>query len=736
MIRKLRAGVMPPQGRPRPEAPQYAGLISALEHTIDRAAADRPNPGDKPTLHRLNRVEYQNAIRDVLAIDVNMAELLPEDEVTSGLDNIASALTMSPTLVDRYLAAAEKVSRLAVGSAALPTEAMFRVSYREQQSGRHVDGLPLGTRGGTLIRHTFPVDAEYDISVELTGSASPADTNMLARDDLREQRLEIAIDGEVVESFVIGDKRMDRSRQLDVTGGGRRYGTDGRPTKVRLPVAAGPHEVGVYFVVTPSAVGYPESLRRPYERGWVKHTGGRPLMNDVANVVIGGPFNVLGPGDTPSRRRIFRCRPTDAVQELSCARRIVRELAGRGYRRPVNDADVEVLMQAYEFGRKDGGFERGIERAVWQLLVSPEFLFRIEAGRAPSAPPGGGQENNYPISDLELASRLSFFLWSTIPDDELLQVAARGELRGKGVFARQVRRMLADDRANALVDNFVGQWLYLRSIPKEERDHENFPNFDETLKDAIATETRLFFESLIREDRSILDVLRADYTFVNGRLARHYDIPNVQGSHFRRVTYPDDKRRGILGQASLFMVTSRPNRTSPVLRGKWIMENILGVPPPPPPANVPPLQEQEVTSQRPKTMRERMAAHRENPVCASCHSVIDPLGFGLENFDAAGAWRDFDKGFTPIDASGTLPDGTPFKDVREFREAVLRNPENFVMTFTEKFLAYAVGRVVDYRDMPAIRKIVKASAVGDYRFSALVLGVIESVPFQMRTGAE
>ena len=726
VILKLRAGMMPPRSVPRPDTEEYRRLISWLETEIDRGAAHRPTAGEKPALHRLNRVEYQNAIRDVLALAIDATEYLPTDATTGGFDNIATALRLSPTLIERYLSAAEKISRLAVGGVPPPTEAFYKLR-EELQFDRHVEGLAFGTRGGMLIRHTFPVDGEYDLFIEMYQAAAATNTGMITRNDARRQQLEVTIDGEV-------------AKTAEVSSIAGRTGSTYGKQKVegfRLPIKAGPHEVGVSFVVTPSAVGYTTTGRPPYERGTQAVSNITPLLIDIKSLKIAGPFNISpGPGDTPSRRRIFVCRPTAAAaQEAACAKTIMRNLARRAYRRPADDADMAVLQAAYERGRREGGFERGIEMAISQLLMSPKFFFRVEAGRSVSgantAAPAAAQP--YPISDLELASRLSFFLWSSVPDEELLEMADRGQLRDEALLERQVRRMLADDRSSALIENFVGQWLFLRNLPDEGRGGEHFPNFDETLREAFGTETRLFFQSILREDRSLLDILRADYTYVNGRLARHYGIPNVQGSHFRRVTFTDAKRRGILGQGTLLMVTSAANRTSPVLRGKWVMENVLGAPPPPPPPQVPPLKEQKVSTEKPKTMRARMAAHRANPVCASCHAVIDPLGFALENFDAVGKWREVDDGFVPIDASGTLPDGTAFSDIVEFRQALADQSENFLMTFTQKLMTYALGRVVDYRDMPVVRKIVRESASSNYRVSSLILGLVKSVPFQMRS---
>lgn len=715
VVRKLRAGFMPPIGMPRPDKTTYDGFASWLETELDRSAVAAPNPGRPPTFHRLNRTEYRNALRDLFALEdlpkeFEVAALLPADDASNGFDNMADALRVSPVLMERYVAAARKVSRLALGDPAIPVVVdVYQLPLNLQQNDRYTDDLPFGTRGGTVIRRQFPLDGEYIIKIQLEG-------------DVREpHRLEVSIDGEQVKLITLeppkeprpaGNQQVEEPKQFE---------------EVRLPIKAGARVVTTTFLEDNSAPG--TDLVRPFRRG-------RGQLPSVASVTISGPYSPSGAGDTASRRRILACHPARSSEEATCARQILSTLARRAYRRPINDSDLQTLLHFYAEGRASASnegrssatFEAGIERALERMLVSPQFLFRVEHDPA-AVPPN----TSYRISDLDLASRLSFFLWSSIPDDELLDVASRGGLKNPAVLERQARRMLADPRSAALVTNFAGQWLYLRDLMESAKPDERlFPDFDENLREAFRRETELFFESILREDRSVFDLLRANHTFVNERLAKHYGIPNVTGSRFRRVTLPEDSpRRGLLGQGSILTVTSYANRTSPVVRGKWILDNLLSVPPPPPPPNVPALKPTG-SDGKALSMRAAIALHRANPVCASCHSMMDPLGLSLENFDAVGRWRTRGESNAPIDASSVFPDGTKFDGVAGLRETLLAHPEQFVTTVTEKLLMYGLGRGLEYYDGPAVRAIRNEAARSDYRLSALIMGVIKSSPFQMR----
>ena len=716
VVRKLLGGVMPPPGRPRPNEMAYDGVRTWLETQLDRAATASPNPGRTESLHRLNRTEYQNAIRDLLDLQADITAVLPADDASYGFDNMASALRISQSAMEQYLSAARKISRAAIGSALPgPVAQDFRdpPDLRQYERG---EGLPFGTRGGKFIPYTFPQNGEYEIEVELMCDATDCDGAANFPD---RHQLEISIDGERVQLFTIEPQSETRPK------------TD-RAFRVRVPVKAGPRQVTVAFLALPSTTEVDQRVAR-FIRPYFGYgsTGLRTYQPYVDRVSIKGPFDPTGPGETPSRRRVFLCNPAIAAEESRCARSILSTLARRAYRRPVSEADLTPLLQFYDEGRRAGGFEKGIEVALRRVLVSHEFLFRVEADPARIAP-----STNYRISDVALASRLSFFLWSSIPDDSLLDAAVRGELKNPATLRQQVRRMLADDRSQALVKNFAGQWLQLRNLDAANPSLPIYPEFDEGLRKGFRRETELFFDSIVRENRSALDLLTADYTFVDERLARHYGIPNVYGPEFRRVAIQNQHRRGILGQGSILVVTSRPNRTAPVLRGKWILENLLGTPPPPPPANVPPLPERKPGSQaKVLSMRERMAQHRSNPACASCHSMIDPLGFSLENFDGEGKWRDLDEAFQRIDASGSLPDGTTFQNLDEFRRALLSHPERFITTLTEKLLTYALGRGLEPFDMPTVRHIVREAAPGGYRLPDLIVGIINSTPFQMRKSA-
>ncbi|MSO57371.1 MAG: DUF1592 domain-containing protein [Acidobacteria bacterium] len=705
VIRKVGAGQMPPAGRPRPDKATTDGLVSWLETEIDRAAASKPEPGRTEAFHRLNRVEYQNSVRDLLGLEIDGAALLPADSRSYGFDNIAGVLSIPPTVLERYIGAAWQISRLAVGNRGLsPTAETFRLRSDLAQDDRNHE-LPLGTRGGTVIPYTFPLDAEYKIAVEVAETGR-RDANSL----------EIAVDGERVHLVTVPARRpmgLDYNAEKD------------EGMEVRLPVKAGIHLVAVTFIRKTSALA--ESARQPFLRPLVEtDAGDNMLAPSVASVTITGPYDVNGSGDTSSRRRIFTCRPARAAEETACATKILSKLAQRAYRRSTTDADLQQLLTFYNDGRKgEDGFEGGIEGALRALLVSPEFLFRVEVDPAGAAP-----NSVYRISDLELASRLSFFLWSSIPDDALLDLAIKGRLKDPAVLEQQVRRMLADPRSEALSANFAGQYLLLRNLPALMPDQWAFPNFGDNLRQDFRRETELLFDSILRENRSVLDLLKADYTFVNERLARHYGIPNVYGDHFRRVPVTDPNRRGLLGQGSFLTATSYADRTSVVLRGKWILQNLLGTPPPPPPANVPPLGEKKAGG-KVSTLRERMEQHRANPVCATCHSMIDPLGFALENFDAVGQWRELET-FKPINTGGALVDGTKFEGPAGLREALLSRPDQIITTLTEALFTYALGRGVEVYDAPAVRKAVHDAARTNYSFSSLILGLVKSTPFQMR----
>ena len=718
VVRKLNTRTMPPQGARRPDEATYHALASWLETRIDRAAAAAPNPG-RPLLHRLNRAEYANAIRDLLDLDVDVNLLLPADDAAYGFDNISDVLGVSPALQERYLSAAEKISEAAMGD---PSAGRTTETYRVRQDlsqDQHIEGLPLGTMGGTLVRHTFPMDGEYDVQVRFFR------TNFGNLRGLEHPHaVEVTLDGVRVKLATIGgdedlraafDKPTDAADAIDAR------------LAVRVPVKAGPHDVGVSFVEN---LGLADTTRlQPFLRSsadtldWT----GRPHLD---RVTITGPFNATGPGNTPARRKIFVCLPrrssleTDA-SEGACAKQIIGTLARRAYRQPVKEADVQPILDFYKSARRDASFERGIQSALQLILASPKFVFRVEQDPANVAPGG-----IYRISDLELASRLSFFLWSSIPDEELLAAASQGRLSDRAELDRQVRRMLADRKSAALVDNFAGQWLLIRNLKTFLPNSDEFPDFDDNLRQAFARETEMFFASVMREDRNVLDLLTADYTYVDERLARHYGIPGVYGSQFRRVVLADDARRGLLGKGSLLAVTSHATRTSPVNRGKWVLENILGTPPAPPPPDVPALKEPEPGAAT-RTMREQMVEHRANPTCASCHKIMDPIGFAMENFDAVGAWRARDAG-RPIDASGELADGTNVDGVVALRQAITARPELFAGTLTEKLLTYALGRGLDYRDMPAVRAIVASASRDRYRFSSIVAGIVTSTPFQMR----
>ena len=713
VIRKLRTGSMPPQGMPHPDQATVDGLASYLETSLDRAAAARPNPG-RASMHRLNRSEYASAIHDLLGLDVDASALLPPDDESSGFDNIADVLRMSPSLMERYLSASWNISREAVGDMSIsPATTVYRVRPDLSQD-QHIEGLPLGTRGGTVIRHNFPLDAEYIVKVRLWRN-----TFDLMRGMEDPHQIEISIDGKRAVLVTAGGKE-DFVRMAQNPG---EFGAElDKRLTVRIPVKAGPHSIAAAVILRSHAEK--DDLIKPFMRTTID---GLDITGDpsVDRVSVEGPFKATGPGNTPSRAKIFVCQPANAQDELPCARKIISTMLRRAWRRPLTDSDLETPLSFYQHQRNEKGrFDAGIESALQLVLASPEFLFRFEGD--PRDLPDGAV---YQLGDVALASRLSFFLWSSPPDEELLTLASQGKLRDHAVLEGQVRRMLVDPRAGALIDNFASQWLFLRNLKTFTPDQEAFPDFDDNLRRAMGEETRLFFQSIIREDRSAMDLLTANYTFVNERLARHYGIPNVYGDQFRRVTIESPERRGLLGQASILAVTSYPNRTSPVQRGKWVLTNILGIPPTPPPPNVPPLKEN--AGNKPLSLRERMEQHRSDPVCAGCHKVMDPIGFAMENFDAVGHWRDTDDG-SRIDASGVLYNGVNVDGPAALDKMLASHPDVFVGVLTEKLLTYALGRGIEYYDMPAVRGIVSEARNHDYRFSALILGIAESAPFEMK----
>jgi mono/diheme cytochrome c family protein len=710
VVRKLRAGMMPPAGMRRPDAPVMESMIAFLEKELDRDAVTNLTP---PGMHRLNRTEYTNAIRDVLGLQVDATKFLPPDDSTHGFDNIAGALTLSPALMEAYLSAAGKISRLAIGDVSAPTQAVFEVPADTAQN-YHIEGLPFGTRGGILFKYQFPADGEYTFKVKgVTGYFQAV------LGGVKGEELEVTVDGARVKLF-------DWDKEISTTTG------MGRSTQ-RIPVKAGLHTVGVTFLATNDVPG--SELNKPFERT-MNTPGSIPgflFYPHVGQVWVEGPYHAAGASGTTAREKIFVCRPASAKNEAECARTILSTLVKHAYRRPATSADLATLTEFYQVGRSDGGsFDDGIEAALQRVLVDPEFVYRSEPEPADLA-----AGKSYRVNDQALASRLSFFLWSSVPDEQLIDLAAQGKLKDPAVLEQQVRRMLADPKSEALIDNFTGQWLGVRSLKTSEPVVNLFPDFDDNLRAAYQHETELFFGSIVREDRSVLDLLTANYTFVNERLAKQYGIPNIYGSQFREVTLPPelDMRRGLLGKGALLTQTSNAARTSPVTRGKWFLQTFLGVSPPDPPPNVPALKEQAVDStgnSKPPTMRQTMEAHRTNPVCASCHKIFEPIGLALENFDAVGSWRTLD-GDSPIDASGVLVDGTKVEGVASLRDALVRRSDQFVRVVTEKMMTYALGRGVEYRDMPLVRSIVRDSAASNYKFTSLVLGIVKSAPFQMNT---
>ena len=715
VARKFRTHEMPPPGAPRPDAATYAAATADLESALDNAAIASHNAAKVP-VHRLNRTEYANAIRDLLGLDIDGRGVLPADDAdVEGFDNVASVLTVSPALLENYLSAARMISRLAVGDTSRkPMVDVFKVERDMVQDERMSEDLPFGSRGGTAVTYEFPVDGEYLFKIELKKQLYDYIVGMG-----EPHLLDVRLDGVLLKRFTVGGEAKGMTTPENYAGntpGDPEWETymltADRGLEVRTPVKAGPHVVGVSFV---RRLWEGEGVLQPPQTGFGRTTNelyfGYPALKTVS---IGGPFNVVGPGESPARRALFVCTPKDADAESACARKILSAVATRAYRRPLTEADTQVLLDFYRAGRTeektfDGGIQRGLER----VLAAPSFIFRVNRPDAP---------------ELNLASKLSFFLWSSIPDDELLNAAIRGKLKDPAVLEQQVRRMLRDPRANALVEGFATRWLELGKIAGFVPDTQLYPEFDENLREAMAEETKLFVADQLRQDRSISDLLLADYSFANDRLAKHYGIPNVYGSHYRPVKFNDGRRGGLLGQASILSVTSYPNRTSVVMRGRWLLANMLGAPPPPPPLDVPALKEPGAEGQ-PKSLRERMEVHRKNPVCASCHQRMDPLGFTLENFDAVGKWRSEADG-VPVDPNASMPDGTNFVGVEGLRTYLTEHKEDFARTLSAKLLSYAMGRGIEYYDQPAIRKIARDAAAKDYRWSSVILGVVNSPSFR------
>jgi hypothetical protein len=711
VIRKVRGGLMPPAGMPRPEKTAAEGLVAYLETSLDQAAQAKPNPG-RALVHRVNRTEYGNAIRDLLGLQVDVAALLPPDDAAYGFDNIADLLGVSPVLLERYLSAAWKISSLAVGDpqTAVATET-YRIPPELSQYG-HVDGLPVGTRGGTVITHNFPLDGEYVLHAGLWSN-----TTHWVKGIEYPNTFVVMVDDKIVHKVKVGgaedQKLMYATSQADIEYEKR--------MEVRLPLTAGPHKLAFTFLEKNR--GQWDDLIKPVMKDNIDQLGTTGMMV-LDRILVTGPYNATGRGDSPSRRQIFVCHPQAGQDEVPCAKKIIAALARRAYRAPVSDAQLETLLGFFQQGRNERDFDTGVQYAITRIIASPEFLFRLEPD-----PENVKPDTPYRLNDFELATRLAAFLWSSIPDDQLLNLASQGKLKEPSVFEQQVRRMMVDPKAESLTTNFADQWLYLRNLKDTHPDQNQFPDFDENLRYALRRETEMFFGSILQEDRSVLDLLTANYTFLNERLAKHYGIPNIFGEDFRRVAVTEDARRGLLGQGSILTVTSYPNRTSPVLRGKFILSNLLGTPPPPPPPNVPLLKDDEPG--KPLTMKQKMEQHRANAACAVCHRVMDPLGFTLENFDAVGQWRVHDRG-VPIDASDKLSDGTEVRGAANLRQILLARQDQFVATLTEKLFTYAMGRGVEGYDMPALRAIAREAARNNYRFSSVILGITKSVPFQMK----
>jgi hypothetical protein len=740
VVRKLRTGMMPPASEPRPDEAQRQAFVAYLERELDTLAARNPNPG-RPALHRLNRTEYENAIRDLLALDVDAKELLPGDDASFGFDNVAGSLGISPVLVERYANAAARISQLAVGDVGMTAELKVHYAPNFLMQSEHLEGLPFGTRGGWRVEHFFPVDAEYLINVDLMSAVN----GIHIGNGVPNEQLELTLDGRRVALFDISkpppkppapaseeDKPKDQAAaktEPDAPPAAENEEKEGQKWEARIPISAGPHVLAAAFIkrnhgLIEDVVQQPRNtLLDPLFNGTPEVT----LIAHVGSISVDGPYAVTGKGTTPSRERIFTCVPQQVSEEADCAREILSSLAYRAYRQPPSTEHLSVLMGFYDEGYAKGGFEKGVETGLQRILSSPQFVFRFERD------PAGATDGAYAITDNELASRLAFFLWSSIPDDELLELASRNRLRRPAVLEQQVRRMLADPKGAALTQNFAGQWLYLRNLAIKFPSTYDFPDFDDNLRNSFRRETELLFEHVVREDLPVLELLTADYTFVDERLAKHYGIPGVYGSEFRKVAVTDPRRQGLLGHGSILLVTSNPNRTSPVNRGVWVLKNVLGaVVPAPPPVNIPPLEEAAGDVDFDSlSVRELMELHRSKPFCEGCHKIMDPIGLAMENFDVIGRWRTVDNG-TPIDTAGHLVDGTSIDGPVELRAALLEYDEQIVRNIAEKLLIYAVGRGTEYYDQPVIRQIVRDAAASDYRFSSLVLGVVQSEPFLMR----
>ena len=749
VVVKLRAGLMPPSGVRRPQQAVIDTFVSSLETSLDRAAAAHPDPGRTEPFHRLNRAEYQNAIRDLLSLDIDATPMLPTDEVSYGFDNIAGVLKLSPLLTERYLNAAQKIARLALGTPAPPNGEVYRVPDQLDQDVR-IEGMPPGTRGGTSISYFAPRDGTYDIKARV-GRGIDSDIPHF----VGEQDLEISIDGERVHMFVIpatpdealnierqvfnapGTPRAARNIKFDANGDAipdeaalaRRKLDDN--WVIHVPMKAGTHEIRATFLMKTEAVS--EGFRKPFLKPYIGRgpTDARETREGAAlrDIEIMGPMNPGGATTSPSYRRVFTCRPEKASEEDGCAKTILSTLARRAYRRPVNDGDVKVLLDFYSKGRAEGGtFDAGVELALQRLLVSPSFLFRTEF-----APVVSTNSGMYRINDVDLASRLSFFLWSSIPDDQLLDVAIQGKLHEPVVLERETKRMIADPRSSAFTENFAGQWLSLRRLQDIVPDPFLFPDYGDTLAQAFEKEAELFFDSVMREDRPAIELLNANYTFVNERLANHYGIPNVKGVNFKRVMLADDSpRRGLLGKGAILVTTALPNRTSPPVRGKWVLQYLLGAPPPDPPPDVPALAENGNLVTKVRTVRERLEAHRAMQPCSSCHKLMDPIGFALESFDAVGKYRTVDENFEPLDTAGVYPDGSKIDGLAGLRQVLVNHSDQFLATMTKTLMTYALGRGVEYYDAPAVRAILHEAAPQNYRLSSLVIGIVKSTPFQMR----
>ncbi len=743
VVRKLRTGMMPPASEPRPDEAQQRAFIAYLEGELDSFAARNPNPG-RPALHRLNRTEYENAIRDLLALDIDATELLPGDDASFGFDNVAGSLGVSPVLVERYANAAARIARLAVGDVGMTAEQKTHYVPNFLMQSEHLAGLPFGTRGGLRVEHFFPLDAEYIINVDLMSAVN----GIHIGNGVPNEQLEVTLDGRRVALFDISkpppapppepEPEPEQAKAESETPAqpepaappaAENEEKEGAKWEVRIPVSAGPHILAAAFIKKNHAL-IEDIVQQPSNTLLDPLFNGTPevtLIAHVGSITVDGPYTAEDAGETPSRARIFTCRPESPSAETACAREILTSIAYRAYRQPPSTEHLSVLMDFYAQGREKGGFEKGIETGLQRILSSPQFVFRFERD------PERARDGAYALSDSELAARLAFFLWSSIPDDELLELASRNRLSRPAVLEQQVRRMLADPKASALTENFAGEWLYLRNLGIKFPSTYDFPDFDDNLRNSFRRETELLFEHIVRNDLSVLELLTADYTFVDERLAKHYGIPGVYGSEFRKVAVSDPRRQGLLGHGSILLVTSNPNRTSPVNRGVWVLKNILGaVVPAPPPVNIPPLEEAAGDVDFDSlSVRELMVLHRSKPFCEGCHKIMDPIGLAMENFDVIGRWRTLDNG-TPIDTDGNLIDGTPIDGPVALRAALLKYDEQVVRNVVEKLLIYAVGRGTEHYDQPVIRQIVRNAALSGYRFSSLVMGVVTSDAFLMR----